>query len=56
MSPTASGPAKPSGFLEEGEDLVCASHGGNYERLAALKGRLDPENLFRRNANIEPAA
>jgi FAD/FMN-containing dehydrogenase len=43
------------GFLEEGEDLVRASHGANYERLAALKARLDPENLFRRNANVEPA-
>jgi FAD/FMN-containing dehydrogenase len=44
------------GFLEEGDALVHASHGSNYERLAALKSRLDPENVFRRNANIEPAA
>ncbi len=44
------------GFLEEGESLVRTSHGSNYERLAALKARLDPENLFRRNANVEPAA
>jgi FAD/FMN-containing dehydrogenase len=43
------------GFLEEGQDLVRASHGSNYTRLAALKARLDPDNLFRRNANIEPA-
>ena len=43
------------GFLEEGQSLVRASMGGNYERLAQLKRRLDPENLFRRNANIEPA-
>jgi len=43
------------GFLEEGKDLVAASHGANYERLAALKKRLDPENIFHRNANIEPA-
>jgi FAD/FMN-containing dehydrogenase len=42
------------GFLEEGGDLVRASHGSNYARLAELKRRLDPENLFRRNANIEP--
>jgi len=43
------------GFLEEGHDLVRASHGANYSRLAGLKKRLDPENVFRRNANIEPA-
>ena len=42
------------GFLEEGQTLVRASHGSNYPRLQALKQRLDPENLFRRNANIEP--
>jgi FAD/FMN-containing dehydrogenase len=43
------------GLLEEGQDLARRSHGPNYDRLAALKRRLDPENLFRRNANIEPA-
>ena len=43
------------GFLEEGQDLVRASHGANYDRLARLKRRLDPDNLFRRNANVEPA-
>lgn len=44
------------GFLEEGQGLVRTSHGANYERLAALKRRLDPDNVFRRNANVEPAA
>jgi FAD/FMN-containing dehydrogenase len=43
------------GFIEEGGDLARRSHGSNYERLAALKKRLDPENVFRRNVNIEPA-
>jgi FAD/FMN-containing dehydrogenase len=42
------------GFLEEGQSLVRASHGENYERLSLLKQRLDPGNLFQRNANIEP--
>ncbi len=43
------------GFLEEGQELVRASLGANYARLATLKARLDPENLFHRNANVEPA-
>lgn len=43
------------GFLEEGDDLVRRSLGPNYERLARLKARVDPGNLFRRNANIPPA-
>jgi FAD/FMN-containing dehydrogenase len=43
------------GLLEEGDKLVRASLGSSYPRLAKLKARLDPENVFRRNANVQPA-
>ena len=44
------------GFLEEGQQLVQSSHGPNYPRLQALKQRLDPDNVFHRNANVQPAS
>jgi FAD/FMN-containing dehydrogenase len=44
------------GFGEEKEALVRAGYGANYERLAALKTKYDPTNLFRMNQNIPPGS
>jgi len=42
---------------EEGRDRVRSAYGPEtYDRLAALKARFDPTNLFRSNQNIPPAA
>lgn len=41
---------------QEGGDRVRAAYGANYDRLATIKAKYDPDNLFRMNHNVAPAA
>ncbi len=42
------------GYSEEGSDVVQDVYSKNLKRLAAIKGKYDPDNLFRVNHNIAP--
>ena len=41
---------------DEDEARLKATYGDNYARLASVKKKYDPSNLFRVNQNIKPAA
>ena len=43
-------------MMDEGQERVRASYRDNYERLARIKKQYDPDNVFRVNQNIQPAA
>jgi FAD/FMN-containing dehydrogenase len=43
-------------MMDEGQERIKASYGDNYDRLAAIKAKYDPKNIFRVNQNIKPAA
>ena len=57
FAPFASNSVYVNSLGEEGQDRVVAAYGmETYNRLAALKKKYDPTNLFRLNQNIKPAA
>jgi hypothetical protein len=55
LHPYSAGGAYVNFMMDEGEDRVRATYGKNYARLAKIKKRYDPTNLFRVNQNIKPA-
>jgi FAD/FMN-containing dehydrogenase len=54
LHPYSAGGAYVNFMMDEGEDRVRATYGKNYARLATIKKRYDPANLFRANQNIRP--
>ncbi|MGI8890947.1 MAG: FAD-binding oxidoreductase [Chthoniobacterales bacterium] len=56
LHPYSTGAAYVNFLMNEGEDRVKSTYGENYARLAQVKKKYDPTNLFRVNQNIRPAA
>ncbi|SPB13000.1 putative oxidoreductase [Caballeronia novacaledonica] len=56
MTPHAIGSVYVNFMTGEEGDRVKAAYGPNYERLAEVKRRYDPDNVFRSNQNVMPAA
>ncbi|KJK21991.1 FAD-linked oxidase [Burkholderiaceae bacterium 16] len=54
-APYAQGSVYVNFLTQEEGDRVGAAYGPNYARLADVKRRYDPDNLFRHNQNIKPA-
>ncbi|HXM02165.1 MAG TPA: BBE domain-containing protein [Chthoniobacterales bacterium] len=55
LHPYSAGGAYVNFMMDEGQNRVRDSYRGNYPRLAAVKAKYDPNNLFRVNQNIQPA-
>jgi FAD/FMN-containing dehydrogenase len=53
-APFAMGSAYVNFMPEDESDRVETAYGPNYRRLAEIKRRYDPDNLFRMNQNIRP--
>jgi Berberine and berberine like len=54
LRPYSSGAFLLNFLGQEEETVVRAAFGHNYDRLAQLKNKYDPHNLFRQNQNIRP--
>ena len=56
IHPYSAGGAYVNFMMDEGEDRVKATYRDHYPRLASVKAKYDPSNLFCVNQNIKPAA
>jgi FAD/FMN-containing dehydrogenase len=55
-APHATGGVYVNFMSEDETERVPGAYGSNYVRLAALKAKYDPGNLFRLNQNVQPKA
>ena len=56
VHPYSAGGAYVNMMMDEGQERVQASYRDNYARLAEVKAKYDPQNLFHVNQNIRPKA
>jgi FAD/FMN-containing dehydrogenase len=56
LHPHSAGGSYVNFLMEEGNERIATSYRGNFARLAQIKRKYDPNNLFRVNQNIAPAA
>jgi len=56
LHPLSAGGGYVNFLMDEGDERISASYLENYQRLAEVKKKYDPGNLFRVNQNIKPAA
>jgi FAD/FMN-containing dehydrogenase len=56
LHPYSAGGAYVNMMMDEGQERVRASYRDNYDRLAQIKAKYDPDNTFRVNQNIQPTA
>jgi FAD/FMN-containing dehydrogenase len=54
LHPYSAGGAYVNMMMDEGQERVQAAYRDNYPRLAAVKAKYDPNNLFHVNQNIRP--
>ena len=55
VHPYSAGGAYVNFMMDEGVDRIRATYRDNYDRLAQIKRKYDPNNFFRVNQNIWPA-
>jgi FAD/FMN-containing dehydrogenase len=55
LHPYSMGRAYVNFMMEEGQERIRATYRDNYDRLAQIKRKYDPTNLFHVNQNVRPA-